>query len=44
MLFDRYNNDLEVSQVVIDDYLGAYKATEHLIQQNANASHTSQVH
>lgn len=33
ILFDRYNNDLEVSQVVIDDYLGAYKATEHLIQQ-----------
>jgi len=34
ILFDRYNNDLEVSQVVIDDYLGAYKATEHLIQQD----------
>jgi len=33
ILFDRYNNDLEVSQVVIDDFLGAYKATEHLIQQ-----------
>jgi len=34
ILFDRYNNDLEVSQVVIDDFLGAYKATEHLIQQD----------
>jgi len=34
VLFDRYNNDLEVSQVVIDDFLGAYKATEHLIQQD----------
>src|SRR6188768_2704915 len=33
ILFDRSNNDLEVSQVVIDDFLGAYKATEHLIQQ-----------
>ena len=33
ILFDRSNDDLEVSQVVIDDYLGAYKATEHLIQQ-----------
>ncbi|GHN02316.1 LacI family transcriptional regulator [Cytophagales bacterium WSM2-2] len=33
ILFDRTNNDLEVSQVAIDDYLGAYKATEHLIQQ-----------
>lgn len=34
ILFDRSNDDLEVSQVVIDDYLGAYKATEHLIQQD----------
>ncbi|MBN8575395.1 MAG: LacI family DNA-binding transcriptional regulator [Cytophagales bacterium] len=33
ILFDRSNDELEVSQVVIDDYLGAYKATEHLIQQ-----------
>lgn len=33
ILFDRSNDDLEVSQVVIDDFLGAYKATEHLIQQ-----------
>lgn len=33
ILFDRSNDELEVSQIVIDDYLGAYKATEHLIQQ-----------
>jgi LacI family transcriptional regulator len=33
ILFDRSNDELEVSSVVIDDFLGAYKATEHLIQQ-----------
>jgi LacI family transcriptional regulator len=33
ILFDRSNSDIEVSQVVIDDFLGSYKATEHLIQQ-----------
>lgn len=33
ILFDRSNDQLEVSNVVIDDFLGAYKATEHLIQQ-----------
>jgi LacI family transcriptional regulator len=33
ILFDRSNDELEVSHVVIDDYLGGYKATEHLIQQ-----------
>ena len=33
ILFDRSNDELEVSHVVIDDYLGAFKATEHLIQQ-----------
>jgi LacI family transcriptional regulator len=33
ILFDRSNDELEVSNVVIDDYLGAYKVTEHLIQQ-----------
>jgi LacI family transcriptional regulator len=33
ILFDRTNDELEVSHVVIDDYLGGYKATEHLIQQ-----------
>lgn len=33
ILFDRSNDALEVSHVVIDDFLGAYKATEHLLQQ-----------
>src|SRR5690606_31301533 len=33
IFFDRSNDELEVSHVVIDDYLGGYKATEHLIQQ-----------
>ncbi|WP_207433284.1 LacI family DNA-binding transcriptional regulator [Sabulibacter ruber] len=33
VLFDRTTDALEVSQVVIDDYLGAYKVVEHLIQQ-----------
>ncbi|MFD1003636.1 LacI family DNA-binding transcriptional regulator [Ohtaekwangia kribbensis] len=33
ILFDRSNDELEVSNVVIDDFLGAYKATEHLVQQ-----------
>jgi len=33
VLFDRANDELEVPSVVIDDYLGAYKATEHLIEQ-----------
>jgi LacI family transcriptional regulator len=33
VLFDRSNDDLGVSHVVVDDFLGAYKATEHLIQQ-----------
>ncbi|GAB2533114.1 LacI family DNA-binding transcriptional regulator [Rufibacter soli] len=33
VLFDRTTDELEVSQVMIDDYRGAYKMTEHLIQQ-----------
>lgn len=33
ILFDRSNDELEVSHVVVDDYLGAFKATEHLAQQ-----------
>lgn len=33
VMFDRTNDECEVSNVVIDDYLGGYKATEHLIQQ-----------
>jgi LacI family transcriptional regulator len=33
VIFDRANDELGVSHVVIDDFLGAYKAVEHLIQQ-----------
>lgn len=33
VLFDRSFPGLDISRVVIDDYLGAYQATEHLIQQ-----------
>ncbi|TVP52554.1 MAG: LacI family transcriptional regulator [Mongoliibacter sp.] len=33
ILFDRGNKDLKVSQVVIDDYQGAYQAVKHLIDQ-----------
>jgi len=33
ILIDRSTDDVEVSQVVVDDFLAAYKATEHLIQQ-----------
>lgn len=33
ILFDRMQDTFDVDAVVIDDYLGAYKATEHLIEQ-----------
>ncbi|HYC84652.1 MAG TPA: LacI family DNA-binding transcriptional regulator [Chryseosolibacter sp.] len=33
IMFDRANDALNVSQVVIDDFLGAYEATTHLIAQ-----------
>lgn len=33
VLFDRTTDALEVSQVMVDDYLGAYKVVEHLIRQ-----------
>ncbi|MGV8878979.1 MAG: LacI family DNA-binding transcriptional regulator [Sphingobacteriaceae bacterium] len=33
VLFDRANDELGVSAVVIDNYKGAYMATEHLIKQ-----------
>ncbi|MCJ8167020.1 LacI family transcriptional regulator [Pontibacter sp. E15-1] len=36
VLFDRTTDLLEVSQVMIDDYLGAYKVVEHLIQQGCS--------
>lgn len=32
VLFDRISNELDVSQVVIDDYQGAYQTVDHLIQ------------
>lgn len=31
--FDRSNDELGISSVVVDDYRGAYQATEHLIKQ-----------
>ena len=33
IMFDRGNNNLEVSHVVVDDYFGSYEAVEHLILQ-----------
>lgn len=33
VLFDRYYDNKEVSKVTVNDYEGAFKATEHLIQQ-----------
>lgn len=33
VLFDRTTKEIETSQVVIDDYLGGYMVTEHLIKQ-----------
>lgn len=33
VFFDRTNDDLDVPSVVIDDYKGAFLATEHLIKQ-----------
>lgn len=33
ILFDRTDDSLNVESVVIDDHLGSFKATEHLIQQ-----------
>ncbi|MBN7815196.1 LacI family DNA-binding transcriptional regulator [Algoriphagus pacificus] len=33
VLFDRVTNELDVSQVVIDDYYGGFQATEHLINE-----------
>ncbi|MEN9910269.1 MAG: hypothetical protein RLZZ540_3428 [Bacteroidota bacterium] len=35
--FDRTNDDLEISSVCIDDYLGAFMATESLIQSGYNS-------
>jgi LacI family transcriptional regulator len=33
VFFDRVCSDLDVSSVTVDDFKGAYKATEHLIEQ-----------
>lgn len=33
VLFDRANDDLGVPSVVVDDYAGAFKATQHLVEQ-----------
>ena len=33
VLFDRITDELEVSQVVIDDHYGAYQTVQHLIKQ-----------
>lgn len=33
VMFDRSSDEFEVSNVVIDDYLGGYQATQHLIEQ-----------
>ena len=33
VLFDRINDDLGIPSVVVDDYRGAFMATEHLIKQ-----------
>lgn len=35
ILFDRSDESLDVGSVVIDDYLGSLRATEHLIQEGA---------
>lgn len=42
VFFDRTNNDINIPSVVIDDYLGAFIATEHLIEQGyKNIAHAS---
>ena len=42
VFFDRVNDELGVDSVVIDDYKGAFNATEHLIKQGyKNIAHIS---
>lgn len=42
VFFDRVNDDLGVDSVVIDDYKGAFNATQHLINQGyKNIAHIS---
>jgi len=33
VFFDRVANELESSKVIVDDFLGGYQATQHLLQQ-----------
>src|ERR1700754_585185 len=33
VMFDRVSNEISTHKVVVNDYFGAYKATEHLIQE-----------
>ena len=45
VLFDRVDDSLQVPSVVIDDYKGAYMATEHLIEQGyKRIAHISEEH
>jgi len=37
VFFDRASDDLDIPAVVIDDYKGAFLATEHLIKQGTSA-------
>jgi LacI family transcriptional regulator len=42
VFFDRANDDIHIPSVVINDYLGAFLATEHLIRQGyRNIAHVS---
>ena len=44
-MFDRSHDEAGVSQVVIDDYFGAYKSTEHLIEQGCKRiAHFTNIH
>jgi DNA-binding LacI/PurR family transcriptional regulator len=36
VLFDRYMNDLDASKVIVDNHAAAFKATEHLIQNQCD--------
>jgi LacI family transcriptional regulator len=40
VFFDRVVDEIEAHKIVVDDYAGAYKATQHLIEQGAkNIAH-----
>ncbi|MCU0393328.1 MAG: LacI family transcriptional regulator [Thermoflexibacter sp.] len=36
VLFDRYMNDLDASKVIVDNHTAAFKATEHLIENQCD--------